>query len=110
MEMFFEKGLKTFVDDVEEEEQNDEKNFIGQIDREEKSALAQLIVQSQNNLQEKSKSFDDLTSLNKQIQSFNEQVCFFFHSNEEIRSFVLFSYYRLRHIYFQESIVIVLIR
>ena len=47
----------------------------------EKSLLVNLIRQSQNNSQEnipsKIHSFDDLTKLNKKINIFNEQVCFF---------------------------------
>ena len=68
------KGLKTFVDDDGGEE-DEEKSVIASGDRE-KSALAQLILQSENHPQEKGKSFDDLTSLNKKIKSFNEQVRF----------------------------------
>jgi len=48
----------------------------------EKTILANLIHQSQNDLDEnsinKQKTFDDLTKLNKRINYLNEQVCFEF--------------------------------
>lgn len=66
----FKKGLKTFADEEDENEELLERNF-----REERSELSELILQSQNGTsEEKNRSFDQLNSLNKKLKYFNEQV------------------------------------
>ncbi|CAF0845741.1 unnamed protein product [Adineta steineri] len=73
------EGLKTFIDDDED----DNKSLIpinGKLDEtdNEKTILSNLIRQSQNDFDEnsinKSKSFDDLTKLNKRINNLNQQL------------------------------------
>jgi hypothetical protein len=69
--------LKTFVDDDEQEKSFVELNNQMETSENEKSFLAKLIRQSQNDFDDNSlkkrKSFDDLTKLNKRINEFNQQ-------------------------------------
>ena len=74
---FFVQGLKTFVDDDEQDKSFIELNNQMETSENDKSILAKLILQSQNDFDEnplkKRKSFDDLTKLNKRINELNQQ-------------------------------------
>ena len=78
--MFIIKGLKTFVDDDDEEDNSlISINVKMDTSNEDTNILANLIRQSQNDLDEnsikKEKSFENFLIINQRINSLQEQVC-----------------------------------